>query len=262
MLWGEGAGDVFSIGAGKMQRSTNGKMTNLWSAVTRAQPLHLTLCLHGVGQMPPARSADEKPYWLPESELKALLASLERLEARHGVRIRFDFDDGNESDHAVVLPLLKEFSRRAAFFMPTDWIGQPGRMSVQQIKDLVHEGMVLGSHGTDHAPWTDLTDNALSRQLRHSKRVLEQIGGRPVSLAAAPYGLWSPRVASAVMEAGYEHLHTCAERPCKQYGLLNHRFTVRRGDDVDALLSRKLRVLRRAVHKAKDLRDRIVVQAA
>lgn len=237
-------------------------MTNLWLAISRAQPLRLTLCLHGVGEMPPWRSAEEQAYWLPKSEFKALLAALDQLEARHGVRISLDFDDGNESDHAIVLPLLKRFSRHATFFIPTDWIGVPGHLTVPQIKGLVRAGMAIGSHGTDHAPWTELSEDELSRQLRHSKRVLEQISAGPVTLAAAPFGFWSARVATAVMEAGYERLHTCAERPCKQYGMLNHRLTVRRGDDVDALISKKLKVLRRAIHKAKDLRDRIVVQAA
>ncbi len=44
--------------------------------------------------------------------------------------------------------------------------------------------------------------------------------------------------------------------------MLNHRIVVRRGDDVDAVLSKKLKILRRAVHRAKDLHDKLLVTAA
>ncbi len=107
-----------------------------------------------------------------------------------------------------------------------------------------------------------MTDTELSRQLTDSKKVLEDLGGGTVKGAAAPHGLWSPRVVSRVLEAGYERLHTCGERPCQHYGMLNHRIVVRRDDDVDAILSRKLQILRRAVHRAKDLHDRLMVTAA
>ena len=204
----------------------------------------------------------ERPYWVPEAQLSALVGNLDELQARHGVELHLDFDDGHQSDHARVLPLLQGLARRAAFFVPTDWIGTPERLSAGQIKDLASAGMTIGSHGTDHRAWTSLSENELSRQLRHSKRVLEQLTGMPVRLASAPFGLWSPRVASAVRDAGYERLHTCGERPSRSSCLLNHRIVVRRKDDVDAILSRKLNVLRRAVHRAKDLHDSLLVQAA
>ena len=162
----------------------------------------------------------------------------------------------------VALPLLKRFSRRGAFFVPTDRIDQPGFLTSQHIRHLAQEGMILGSHGTDHVPWTELSNNELSRQLRHSKQVLENLTGNQVKGAAAPHGLWSPRVAGQVLAAGYERLHTCGERPCEQYGMLNHRLVVRRGDDVGAVISKKLQILRRVAHKAKDLHDRLFVTAA
>ncbi|MEM8687022.1 MAG: polysaccharide deacetylase family protein [Pseudomonadota bacterium] len=184
------------------------------------------------------------------------------MEQRHQVDIHLDFDDGHQSDHERVLPLLNRASLRAAFFMPTDWIGREGHLGKDQIKDLVQEGMTIGSHGTDHRAWTELSDDELSRQLRHSKRVLEQITGTRVKIASAPYGFWSQRVVSAAIDAGFERLQTCDERPGSPAGFLNHRIVIRNGDDVDAILTRKLSVLRRAVHKAKDLGERILVQAA
>ena len=212
--------------------------------------------------MPSDRSEAERPYWLPKADLEQLFASLDALEAHHGVDIQLDFDDANETDHSVVLPLLKRFSRRAAFFVPTDRIDQPGFLSEHQIKDLVGAGMILGSHGTDHVPWTELSNMELARQLRHSKTVLEALSGTNVKGAAVPHGRWCPRVVTQVLEAGYERLHTCGERPCQDYGLLNHRLVVRRGDDVDAAISKKLRFPHRMVHRAKDLHDRLFVVAA
>ena len=237
-------------------------MLNNWSEEARVHPLRVTLCFHGIGEMPHGRSEIEKPYWVSSQELESLLHNLNALEMRHGADIQLDFDDANESDYFIVLPMLKRLSKRAAFFVPTDRLDQSTYLSCQHVKHLASEGMVLGSHGTDHVPWTELTDTELARQLTHSKKILEDLSGNQVKGAAAPHGLWSPRVVSRVLEAGYERLHTCGERPCQHYGMLNHRIVVRRGDDVDTVLSRKLKILRRAVHRAKDLHDKLLVTAA
>ncbi len=237
-------------------------MTDNWSDDERGHPLRLTLCFHGIGEMPHSRPEIEKPYWVPSMELEALLSNLDAMQERHGAEIQLDFDDANESDYFIVLPMLKRFSKRAAFFVPTDRLDQPTYLTSQHIRHLASEGRVLGSHGTDHVPWTELADTELSRQLRRSKHVLEELCQRQVKGAAAPHGLWSPRVVSRVLEAGYERLHTCGERPCQHYGTLNHRIVVRRGDDVDAVISKKLMILRRAVHRAKDLHDKLLVTAA
>ncbi|NNF77085.1 MAG: polysaccharide deacetylase family protein [Rhizobiales bacterium] len=212
--------------------------------------------------MPQGRPEAEQAYWLSATELQALFASLGALEARHNVDIQLDFDDANESDYFTALPLLKRFSRCGAFFVPTDRIDQPGFLTSRHIRQLAQEGMILGSHGTDHVPWTELSNNELSRQLRHSKQILENLTGKRVKGAAAPHGLWSPRVVGQVLAAGYERLHTCGERPCGPYGTLNHRLVVRRGDDMSAVIAKKLQILRRVVHKAKDLHDRFFVTAA
>ena len=254
-------GGVFSFGGAETKKQEP-EMTKSMSENPRARRLRLTLCFHGIGEMPHGRPESEKSYWVPSQRLEALIASLPDLEARHGADIQLDFDDANESDYFIVLPMLKRFSRRGAFFVPTDRIDQPGFLTSQHIKHLAQEGMILGSHGTDHVPWTELSKNELSRQLRHSKRVLEHLTGREVKGAAAPHGLWSPRVVSEVLAAGYERLHTCGERPCRQYGMLNHRLVVHRDTDVNAVISKKLQILRRAVHKAKDLHDKLLVQAA
>ncbi len=237
-------------------------MTKSVSENPRVQRPRLTLCFHGIGEMPHGRPEIERSYWVRAQELETLIASLGELEDRHGADIQLDFDDANESDYFIVLPMLKRFSRRGAFFVPTDRIDQPGYLTAQHIRRLAQEQMILGSHGTDHVPWTELSITELSRQLRHSKRVLEHLTGQQVKGAAAPHGLWSPLVVSEVLAAGYERLHTCGERPCRAHGMLNHRLVVHRDTDVDAVITKKLRILRRAIHKAKDLRDKLLVQAA
>ncbi len=237
-------------------------MMKTWSALSRTRRLSVTLCFHGIGEAPEDCDPAERPYWVPEAQLAEVLECVYAMEERHQVNIHLDFDDGFQSDHERVLPLLKKASLSAAFFVPTDWIDREGHLSADQIKDLVEAGMTIGSHGTDHRAWTELSDDELSRQLRHSKRVLEQITGAEVKLASAPYGFWSQRVVSAAIDAGFERLHTCDERPGRRAGFLNHRIVVRKGNDVDAILTRKLSVLRRAVHKAKDLGERLLVQAA
>ena len=46
------------------------------------------------------------------------------------------FDDGHRSNAEIALPILKQLGLRGIFFITTDWIGRPGFMNEDQIREL------------------------------------------------------------------------------------------------------------------------------
>src|SRR5690348_14956288 len=50
------------------------------------------------------------------------------------------FDDGAVSSYTYAAPELEKFQWLGNFFVTTDWIGRPGFLSRQQIRELHHRG--------------------------------------------------------------------------------------------------------------------------
>ena len=113
------------------------------------------------------------------------------------------FDDGNKSDVAVVLPMLLAASARATFFITTDWIGQPGFLSVSNIRELHYHGMQLGSHSKSHVNLKYLSHKQITEELSSSKKVLEDIIGAPVDAFSYPFGEHRPRSYKIARDVGY-----------------------------------------------------------
>jgi peptidoglycan/xylan/chitin deacetylase (PgdA/CDA1 family) len=120
------------------------------------------------------------------------------------------FDDGFLSDYAHVFARYVETGRVPGFasFIPVDFVGTPGRMSWEMIKELGRRGIAIGSHGLAHLDLTTISDVELHRELVVSKSMLEDRLGQQVTLFAFPYGRFSGRVWQAALTAGYTHLFT------------------------------------------------------
>ena len=113
------------------------------------------------------------------------------------------FDDGKEDALTRVLPALQRRGMRAAFFIPTALVGQPGYLTWDGVRALRAAGMEIGSHSVDHARLADLSDEQVRGQLVESKRALEAQLHAPVDLLAYPYNSVRRRVRDAAEAAGY-----------------------------------------------------------
>jgi peptidoglycan/xylan/chitin deacetylase (PgdA/CDA1 family) len=116
----------------------------------------------------------------------------------------FTFDDGYTSHLDIAASLLKRHRFTGTFFITTDFVGQPGYLTWDQIRQLVFLGMEIGSHGKTHTLLTKLSREALHEELAGSKQLLEAQVGVPVEAFAAPGGFWNGQVARAVQAAGYQ----------------------------------------------------------
>ena len=123
------------------------------------------------------------------------------------------FDDGGESAHSAIAPLLEARGWRGIFFIVTDRVGQDGFLSRKQIEDLHRRGHVIGSHSHTHpVRFSALPDARLDDEWNRSREILESITGAPVLTASVPGGYYSLRVARAAERAGYQILYNSEPR--------------------------------------------------
>jgi peptidoglycan/xylan/chitin deacetylase (PgdA/CDA1 family) len=169
-------------------------------------PRRLYLTCHGLGTPDASFDAATANFWLTAEVFERTLDVAAQLAADTGIDVRFTFDDGNRSDHAIALPVLMARNRSATFFVCSSRIGQPGYLSAPQLRDLVAAGMTIGSHGHEHVNWRSLADDELARQLKRSRQGIEDVVGHPVDRVSAPFGELDSRVVRAAVTEGFRCL--------------------------------------------------------
>lgn len=98
------------------------------------------------------------------------------------------FDDGYADAYTEALPLLQKYGFGATFAIPTGLVGQPGYLTWKQIKAMAAAGMELISHSVSHVDLASIPTEEATRELRLSKRALEEALGRPMQFLVYPYG--------------------------------------------------------------------------
>src|SRR6185295_6162500 len=105
-------------------------------------PSTVTLTVHGIGT--PVRPLDpgEDEVWVTVKQFEDVL---DAVAGRADVRLTFD--DANASDVEIALPHLVKRGLTAQFFLPAGLLGRPGRLTEDNVRELLDAGMTLGSHG-------------------------------------------------------------------------------------------------------------------
>ena len=168
------------------------------------QPGAIYLNFHGIGSpglhVPPT----EFPYWLSTDQFQTIVD----LVGRSTKPVRLTFDDGNASDLEWAVPILRRAALRAAFFIVTDRIGVGGYLSAPDIATLKQEGMAIGSHGTAHVAWTNLSSEALFNQVSASLFCLSDILAAPVREVAVPFGAYNRSVLGTLRSCSVSRVYT------------------------------------------------------
>jgi peptidoglycan/xylan/chitin deacetylase (PgdA/CDA1 family) len=159
---------------------------------------------------------------------------LEAIRAAIGDReVSLTFDDGGVSAYETVADMLEQYGRRGHFFITTDWIGRPGFVNADQIRELDRRGHVVGSHSCSHPTrMALLSGDQMLEEWKRSTQRLAEIVGHAVKVASVPGGYYSRKVAEAAAQAGIETLYTSEPTArvqvvddCRVLG----RYVVRRG---------------------------------
>jgi peptidoglycan/xylan/chitin deacetylase (PgdA/CDA1 family) len=191
------------------------------------------LLFHGIGTPGRALEPGEAPFWLSET---AFLAVLDRVAAAPDpARFHLSFDDGNASDHDIALPALQARGLRAAFFVLSGRIGQPGSLSADQIRALAVAGMEVGSHGAAHRDWTRLDAASRAAELPGARAALERVLGRPVTAAGIPFGRYDAGVLAALKAAGFTAAYSSDRGWMDPAAFLRPRCSLRGDMDAAAL---------------------------
>ena len=145
-------------------------------------------------------------------------------------------DDGGVS-YTTIAERLEQRGWRGHCFVSTDFIGQRGFLTRDQIRTLAGRGHVIGSHSASHpVRFSALPFGEMVSEWARSRQILEDILGQPVDIASVPGGYFSRAVARAAREAGIRVLFTSEPVTRIDAGsdcVLVGRFTVRRGDPLD-----------------------------
>jgi peptidoglycan/xylan/chitin deacetylase (PgdA/CDA1 family) len=118
--------------------------------------------------------------------------------------IALTFDDGYEDFYVNVLPLLKKYHMNATLYIITDFIGKPGYVTAEELKQIIASGLVeIGAHTVHHKNLRSISLKRAQDEIETSKRTLEQNFGITVQSFAYPFGKHSPKIDALVQQAGF-----------------------------------------------------------
>lgn len=183
-------------------------------------------------------------------ETQEFVTHVERLHAsgRSAVRVDapqidaashfvFTFDDGGVSAIERIAPALERFGWYGHFFMTTGWLGAPGFLGAEQLRELSARGHVVGSHSDTHPlRMSSCSPRQLLREWTTSVERLADLLGEQPTVASIPGGAFSMAVAEAAARAGIRVLFTSepTARPWHVGDVTCYgRFTVWRGMSAD-----------------------------
>lgn len=139
--------------------------------------------------------------------------------------VALTFDDGYADAATAALPVLRRYGFPATFYIVTEFVGQPGYLSWEQIAELRDAGMEIGSHTLSHAGLSGLAREAARVEIVRSKAILEERLGIEVYSFSYPAGDYTDEIAAIVREAGYSNavITLAADRPRGLYELPRRR---------------------------------------
>jgi peptidoglycan/xylan/chitin deacetylase (PgdA/CDA1 family) len=142
-----------------------------------------------------------------------LSASAAALGREAGLAVTFD--DGYESVYREAFPEMTARGITGTVFPVAGAIGgwndwdvrlAPRRvrhLSRAHLRHLAEAGFEIGSHSLTHRDLTKLSPETLGRELRDSKKIIEDATGFGVTAVSYPFGRYSRRVIDEAVAAGY-----------------------------------------------------------
>ena len=107
--------------------------------------------------------------------------------------IMITLDDGYEDNYLYAYPILKKYHFKATIFLIVNAINKPKYLKMEEIsqmKDLID----FQSHTLSHPHLADLDEGKILFELAQSKRGLESLLKKKVSVIAYPYGSYNQKV--------------------------------------------------------------------
>ena len=127
-------------------------------------------------------------------------------------KVVITFDDVPNDVYVNAIPILREFSIPYTLYIATGLIGTRGFLSKEKIVELSRDSLcTIGSHTVSHCMLKRKEVNR-KHEFSESKKVLEQLIGKPIEHFAYPYGTpfaISPKVIEQMSSSGLYSSAAC-----------------------------------------------------
>ncbi len=115
------------------------------------------------------------------------------------------FDDGYADNYTTAFPVLKRYDFPALVFVVSDFVGKPGYVTWDNLKEMQGSGFVTGSHTRNHLYLPEVKDHTrLVDEIVTSKKILEDNIGREIDYFSYPSGGYSEEIKDIVKSAKYK----------------------------------------------------------
>lgn len=130
-------------------------------------------------------------------------------------QILITFDDGYDCIKEHAAPILEAVEAVATVFVITDFVGKKNswdyfpeseqihHMSWSDLQELHDKGWEIGSHGCTHRRLINLDHKAIDKELRVSKKKIQDKLGSEVNTFCPPFNIWNSDLLSQIEQAGY-----------------------------------------------------------
>jgi len=146
--------------------------------------------------------------------LSELVGSLKAGKKITDKTIVLTFDDGYQDNYFNAWPILKRYNFPATIFVSTDYLGKQMNNSQGipipvlnrvQIREMAESGLIeFGSHAHTHPRLNQISDREFADEVAVSKKILEEITGRPCRFFAYPKGYFKPAFVEILASFGFE----------------------------------------------------------
>lgn len=171
--------------------------------------------------------------------LQRLCRAWESQEMLPSRTIVLTFDDGYTNLREAALPVLQECGFEATVFVVAGYVGgcnnwpsQPPivprfpLLTWSELRELSKQGFEIAGHSLTHPVLAGISKEALDREVKRSKDIIEQKTGLPVGTFAYPYGIVDP--------ASYEWVSSNYQAACTtdmgEVSATDDRYRLRRID--------------------------------
>ena len=140
--------------------------------------------------------------WLKQSGWRGLnVSEALRYSGEPGVCITFD--DGCETDLIAAAPVLREFGCNAMFYLTAGFLGTPGYLNADQVRELDAQRFEIGCHSMTHPYLSDLMETELKREIVDAKLQIEAILGHAIQHFSCPGGRYNQHALRMARQAGF-----------------------------------------------------------
>lgn len=114
------------------------------------------------------------------------------------------FDDGYEDFYTDVYPILKKYQAKATIYVINDFINRKGFLTDNELQELAKSDLIeIGSHTLDHLYLKTVSRVIAEKQIKESKKLLEDKLGIKIMTFAYPYGAFNQDTVNIVTDAGF-----------------------------------------------------------